>query len=82
MLLSCIAKWNETDPGKLLVDFLYYFGFYYEYQYEINQNANKISLYQYDLSSDQDEYLMALHILDPINPTNNVGTSTPIQEST
>jgi DNA polymerase sigma len=29
MLLSCIAKWNEADPGKLLVDFLYYFGFYY-----------------------------------------------------
>lgn len=33
MLLSCIAKWNEANTGKLLVDFLYYFGFYYEYQY-------------------------------------------------
>ena len=74
MLLSCIAKWNEADPGKLLVDFLYYFGFYYEYQYEINQNANKMSLYQYDINSDEDQYVMALHILDPINPTNNVGT--------
>ena len=74
MLLSCIAKWNEKDPGKLLVDFLYYFGFYYEYQYEINQNANKMNLYQYDLRSDEDQYVMALHILDPINPTNNVGT--------
>jgi DNA polymerase sigma len=58
------------------VDFLYYFGFYYDYQYEINQNTNKM-IYRYELNSEQDSdpYLMALHILDPINPTNNVGTS-------
>ena len=84
MLLSCIAKWNESNPGKLLVDFLYYFGFYYEYQYEINQNANKMSLYQYEISNDHDsdQYLMALHILDPINPNNNVGTPLLTQANT
>jgi hypothetical protein len=33
MLLSCIAKWSEPNPAKLLLDFLYYFGFYYDYHY-------------------------------------------------
>jgi DNA polymerase sigma len=35
MLLSFIAKWNENTLGKLLLDFLYYFGFYYEYSYDL-----------------------------------------------
>ena len=29
MLLSCILKWNTCDLGKMLVDFLYYFGFFF-----------------------------------------------------
>jgi DNA polymerase sigma len=34
MLLSCISKWNSSDLGKLLIDFLFYFGFYYDYLHE------------------------------------------------
>ena len=30
MLLSCVLKWNTCDLGKLLIDFLFYFSFYYE----------------------------------------------------
>lgn len=29
MLISCLSKWKDSSLGKLLLDFLYYFGFYY-----------------------------------------------------
>ncbi len=69
MLLSCMAKWNEPSPAKLLLDFLYYFGFYYDYHYEAKT----------DLSDPLEKELMVLHILDPLNPNNNVGTPLPTQ---
>jgi DNA polymerase sigma len=31
MLLSCISAWNKNSLGKFLIDFLFYFGFYYNY---------------------------------------------------
>lgn len=81
MLLSCIAKWNETNVGKFLIDFLYYFGFYYDYQYEMN---TAVGLMQGRLEqlNNIDPYVMTLHIYDPLNNSNNVGTILPTQAST
>jgi hypothetical protein len=66
-----MAKWNEPSPAKLLLDFLYYFGFYYDYHYEAKT----------DLLDPLEKELMVLHILDPLNPNNNVGSLYPTQES-
>ena len=73
-----MTKWNENNLGKFLIDFLYYFGFYYEYQYEMNTGVNMLggrnpSLDFSDPLDSIDPYMMALHIFDPLNKTNNVG---------
>ena len=64
MLLSCISKWNRSDLGKLLLDFLFYFGFYYDYLYERKS----------DEVDPIDSYSIALQIIDPLNHTNDLGT--------
>jgi hypothetical protein len=64
MLLSCISKWNRCDLGKLLLDFLFYFGFYYDYLYERKN----------DESEPLDDYCIALQIIDPLNPSNDLGS--------
>ena len=87
MLLSRIAKWNETNVGKFLIDFLYYFGYYYDYQYEMNttaaimQNRGLPIDYKDQLDSIH-PYVMTLHIYDPLNNSNNVGTEFLIQANT
>ncbi len=64
MLLSCISKWNRSDLGKLLLDFLFYFGFYYDYLYEQkSEEADPLNIYS-----------IALQIIDPLNPMNDLGT--------
>ena len=59
MLLSCILKWNSYDLGKLLIDYLFYFGFYYDH---------------YELKPEEDDYSIVMHIMDPLNPTNDLGS--------
>lgn len=67
MLLSCILKWNSCNLGKLLIDYLFYFGFYYDL---------------YELRPDQEDYSISMHIIDPLNPNNDLGTPPPTQAST
>ena len=49
--------------GKLLLDFLFYFGFYYDYLYERKS----------DEVDPIDSYSIALQIIDPLNHTNDLG---------
>jgi DNA polymerase sigma len=65
MLLSFISKWGPTPPGKLLIDFLFYFSFYYDH---------------YELKADEEDHCsIVLHIIDPLNPSIDLGTHALIQ---
>ena len=71
MLLSCISKWNTCDLGKLLIDFLFYFGFYYDYGIELRKEGK----------DNIEDYYMMLSIIDPLNPSNNLGIYYNIQQT-
>lgn len=70
MLLSRISSWNECKLGKLLLDFLYYFGFYYDYSFEYRGEGENDCR-----PLDFEEERMVLKILDPLNTNNNIGTT-------
>lgn len=70
MLLSFIVKWNTSDLGKLLVDFLFYFGFYYDYFYERKEDGDPL-----------EELSLSLQIIDPLNHANDLGKCANMQLS-
>ena len=49
MILSRILEWNEPNLGKLLIDFLYYFGYYYQYHFyeTMMPMANHMNRHEY-----------------------------------
>jgi DNA polymerase sigma len=59
LLLSRILEWNDyCDLGKLLLDILYYYGFYYNV---------------YEPRPEEKEVCIAMHIQDPLNPSKDLG---------